>query len=132
MTPSLTALERENVRALTLDTAVQGVIQGGIAAFVSVFLVRLGAPNVVIGFLASAPALGAIFLSVPAGARLEGRTDLVRIVNLSRLFMRLAYLAIAAVPLLWPGPAAVWPIVALWTLTSVPAAIANPAWTAVV
>jgi MFS family permease len=125
-------LEERNVRYLTLDTATQGVIAAGINAFVAVFLVRLGAPNAVVGFLASAPALGAIFLSVPAGARLEGRRDLVRIVNVSRLFIRVAYVLIALVPLIFLGSNAIWPIVVLWTLTSIPASVANPAWTAVV
>src|SRR6516165_5788270 len=121
-------LEERNVRFLTLDTATQGVIAAGINAFVAVFLVRLGAPNAVVGFLASAPALGAIFLSVPAGARLEGRRDLIRIVNVSRLFIRVAYVLIALVPLIFLDSNAIWPIVVLWTLTSIPASVANPAW----
>lgn len=127
-----TELERHNVRSLTLDTATQGIIASGINVFVAVFLVRLGAPNAVVGFLASAPALGAIFLSIPAGALLEGRRDLVRVVNLNRVFIRLAYLAIAVVPFFFVGDAEIWAIVVFWTLTSVPAAIANPAWTTVV
>jgi MFS family permease len=125
-------LEERNVRLLTLDTAIQGVIQGGIAAFVAVFLVRLGAPNTMVGLLASAPALGSIFLAVPVAARLEGRPDLVRIVVLGRAGIRLCYLAIAIIPFVLPGPAAIVPIVALWTLSSIPAAVVNPAWTAVV
>ena len=125
-------LEQHNVRCLTLDTAMQGFIAAGINVFVAVFLVRLGAPNDLIGFLAAAPALGAIFLSLPAGALLEGRRDLVRIVNLSRLGLRGTYLLIALVPFVVGGPAEIWAIVALWTLTSVPAAVANLAWTTVV
>ncbi|HEY8884152.1 MAG TPA: hypothetical protein VIO35_02475 [Chloroflexota bacterium] len=84
-------LEERSVRLLTLDTAIQGVIQGGIAAFVAVFLVRLGAPNPIIGLLTSAPALGSIFLSVPVAARMEGRPDLVRIVVYGRAGIRLCY-----------------------------------------
>lgn len=108
------------------------MIQAGINVFVAVFLVRLGAPNAIVGFLTAAPALGAIFLSIPAATWLEGRSDLVRIVNLSRVPIRLSYLAIAAVPLLFPGARGIWPIVVLWTLTSIPAAVANVAWTTVV
>jgi MFS family permease len=126
------ALEQHNVRSLTLDTATQGIIAAGINVFIAVFLVRLGAPNTIVGFIASAPALGAIFLSIPAGTFLEGRRDLVRVVNLNRLVIRAAYLAIAIVPLVLSGDAEIWAIVVLWTLTSIPAAVANPAWTAVV
>ncbi len=126
------SLEERNVRILTLDTAIQGLIQAGIASFVSVFLVRLGAPNSVVGFLAAAPSLGAIFLSVPAAARLEGRRDLVRVVVVGRFFIRVWYLLIALVPFFLTGNAEIGAIVLFWTLTSVPAAVVNPAWTAVV
>jgi MFS family permease len=85
-----------------------------------------------VGFLTSAPALGSIFLSVPAGARLEGRTDLVRIVIVGRLLMRLCYLAMALVPFVLTGQTEIWAIVVFWTLTSIPGAVVNPAWTAVV
>jgi MFS family permease len=129
---SRAALEARNVRFLTIDTATFGVVQAGITAFISVFLVRLGAPNATIGFLAAAPALGAIFLSVPAATRLEGRRDLVRIVCIGRAFMRLPLLLIALVPFFLSGDVEIWAIVALWTLTSVPAAVVNQAWTGVV
>jgi MFS family permease len=125
-------LEARNIRILSYDTATFGIIQAGIVSFIAVFLVRLGAPNAVVGFLASAPALGAIFLSIPAARLLEGRTDLVRIVVIGRIFMRLPLLAIAAAPFFLTGDALVWTIVGLWTLTSIPAAIVNQAWTGVV
>jgi MFS family permease len=125
-------LEARNVRFLTYDTATFGIVQAGIVSFVAVFLVRLGAPNAVVGFLAAAPALGAIFLSVPAGVRLQGRSDLVRVVTIGRVFLRLPLLAIAIVPFFLTGDAAIWAVVALWTLTSIPAAIVNQAWTGVV
>jgi len=117
---------------LTLDTAAQGLVAAGINVFVAVFLVRLGAPNALVGFMAAAPALGAIFLSIPAGTFLEGRKDLVRVVNVNRVFIRSAYLAIAIVPFAFVGANAIWPVVILWTLTSIPSAVANPAWTTVV
>jgi MFS family permease len=117
---------------LTIDTATFGIVQAGIASFVAVFLVRLGAPNTVVGFLTAAPALGAIFLSVPAATRLEGSRDLVRVVCIGRVFMRLPLLAIAIVPFFMTGDVEIWAIVALWTLTSIPAAVVNVAWTGVV
>jgi MFS family permease len=129
---SRSALEARNIRYLTYDTATVGIVQAGITAFVAVFLVRLGAPNTVIGLLAAVLSIGAIFLSMPAATRLEGRRDLVRIVCIGRVFMRLPILAIAAVPFFLTGPVEIWAIVALWTLTSIPAAVVNPAWTGVV
>ena len=125
-------LEARNIRYLTYDTATFGIVQAGIVSFIAVYLVRLGAPNAVVGFLASAPALGAIFLSLPAAAWLEGRRDLVRIVVFTRVFLRLPLLFIAIVPFFLTGDALIWTIVALWTLTSFPAAIVNQAWTGVV
>ena len=92
------ALERANVRMLTLDTAVQGIIQAGIAGFLAVFLVRLGAPSALVGLVAALPSLGAALLSLPASRWVAGRTDPVRVVVVTRAFIRFSYLAIVIVP----------------------------------
>lgn len=125
-------LEGRNIRYLTLDTAVQGIIGAGIGSFLAVFLVRMGASNTAVGLLTSAPALATIFLSVPGGAIAEGRPDQVRVTNLWRLPIRLSYLLVAAVPLVAGGETGAMLIVAIWTLTALPSAVVNPAWTNVV
>jgi MFS family permease len=53
-------------------------------------------------------------------------------VVITRVFLRLPLLAIAIAPFFLTGDALIWTIVALWTLTSIPAAIVNQAWTGVV
>jgi MFS family permease len=125
-------LERANVRILTGDTAIQGIIQAGIGTFITVFLVRLDSPNWLVGLVAALPALGAMLISLPASRWAAGWTDPVRIVVTTRLWIRLTYLAIAIVPSLLTGLAASYTIAFFWGLQSLPAAITALAWTAVV
>jgi MFS family permease len=126
------ALERANVRMLTLDTAVQGIIQAGIAGFLTVFLVRLGAPSALVGLAAALPSLGAALLSLPASRWVAGRTDPVRVVVVTRALIRFSYLAIAIVPSLMSGVPASSLITLFWGLQSLPASITGLAWTGVV
>jgi MFS family permease len=126
------ALEQANVQALTIDTAWQGVVQAGIGSFLAVFLVRLEAPNTLVGLVAALPALGAVLISVPASGWAAGWTNPVRVVNINRLLIRLTYLAIAAVPAVLLGLPAAYLVALFWGLASVPSAIANLAWTSVV
>ncbi|MCC6629907.1 MAG: MFS transporter [Chloroflexi bacterium] len=125
-------LERANVRMLTGDTAIQGIIQAGIGTFITVFLVRLDSPNWLVGLVASLPALGAVLISLPASRWAAAWSDPVRTVVTTRLWIRLTYLAIAVVPSLLTGLAASYAIAFFWGLHSLPAAITSLAWTAVV
>jgi MFS family permease len=126
------ALERSNIRMLTLDTAIQGIIQAGIGTFLAVFLVRLEAPSALIGLVAALPSLGAVLISLPASRWVAAWTDPVRVVVVTRAFIRLAYLAIAAVPFVLGGLPASYVIVLLWGLHSLPAAVTGLAWTGVI
>lgn len=126
------ALERSNIRMLTLDTAIQGIIQAGIGAFLAVFLVRLEAPSALVGLVAALPSLGAVLISLPASRWVAAWTDPVRVVVVTRACIRVAYLAIAAVPFVLSGPPASYVIVLLWGLHSLPAAVTGLAWTGVV
>lgn len=126
------ALERANLRMLTTDTAVQGIIQAGIGAFLTVFMVRFGAPSWLVGLAAALPALGSVLISLPASRWAAGWTDPVRVTVAGRLWMRLGVLAIAIVPSLVSGLTANYVIALLWGLISLPAAITALSWTTVV
>lgn len=126
------SLTERNIRYLSLDTASQGIISAGIGSFLAVFLVRMGASSVTVGLLTSVPALGTIFAAVPGGVLIEGRRDLVRLVNWWRLPIRLSYLLVALVPLVAMGEPGAILIVAIWGLTALPSAVVTPAWTNVI
>jgi len=121
-------LTSRNLRILYLDTALVGVVSGGIGTFISVFLVRLDAPYYLIGLLTASPALVAMIFTVPLSGLLRGRRDVVRIAVWGRLLLRLCYFAVAAVPFFLAGEPLAFAVVALWALSALPDAIGFPAW----
>jgi MFS family permease len=124
-------VEDHNARLMYLSTAMLGVPVGGIMAFLPVFLVRLGASSATVGWLSSAPALLSIFLLIPGAAIAERNPNQVQVrVRYSRL-LRLSFLFCALAPLFVPLPYLPLILVVLWTLKTIPDAIAIPAWTAV-
>lgn len=125
-------LEGRNIRNLSVDTAIQGVIGAGITTFLSIFLVRLGASNVTVGLLTSLPALLTVFLSIPLGALIEGRPNPVRMVVGTRFPVYLTFLLIAGVSFFASGETAALIVVTLWTLTAIPSAVLNTVWMTVV
>ena len=65
--PAQLSIVNRNILYLTLDTAVQGLMMGGIFSFLSVFLVRLGATTLQTSLLTSLPAIVMVIASPPAG-----------------------------------------------------------------
>ena len=116
-----------NIRNLIFQTALAGVVNGGIAAFLPVFLVRLGAGTVAVSLLTALPAVVTILLSLPSGAIVARQRRLVRSSAISYLLLRICYLLVALVAAAEPSLAAVL-IVAIWGLSAVPSTIANTAW----
>ncbi len=121
--------EDRNIFWLHGDIAMQGIVAGGAAAYLSVFAVRLGASTLMVGLLTSLPALITAIMSIPAGRFVGRQARLVPVVVWSRASFRMAYLFIALVPWLLPGaaPAA---IVVIWSLAAVGSAFAMVSFTA--
>jgi MFS family permease len=123
--------ENQNILYFTIDTALQGLVMGGIFGFISVFAVRLGASNLLVSLLTSLPAIVMALSSIPAGRIVEQQRDLVRFTNFIRVFHRGSFLLIALLPLFmhhW----LVEIIVIVWTAKSIPAALLESSWMAVV
>ncbi len=123
--------EDRNILNFTIDTAWQGLMLGGISAFISVFVVRLGASSLLVSLLTSLPALIGVLLSFPAGAYVDRHADPIRLTNVTRWFHRSGFLLIALLPFFVRRHLAEW-VVVIWTLTAVPGALLNLSWTAVV
>ncbi|MBI2940723.1 MAG: MFS transporter, partial [Chloroflexi bacterium] len=119
--------EDQNIRRLMLQTALAGVVNGGIATFLPIFLVRLGATPVTVSLLTALPALLTILFSLPAGALVARWTRLVPPSARWYYGLRFCYLAVAIVGLLDPtwAPAL---IIVIWGLSAVPSTFANTAW----
>lgn len=129
--PDMATVESHNYRALLIQGAWFGLIDGGIFTYLPVFLARLGASATVIGLLTAGPSLVGIVSYIPGGIYAERQANLVRLVAVTSFISRLAYPLIALLPF-FLAPAAI-PLAAtiLWSLAAIPNGIWVPAWTAV-
>lgn len=126
----LSAVDR-NILYFTLDTAVQGLVMGGIFGFLSVFVVRLDASNLTVSLLTSLPAIVMALCSIPAGRIVEQQVNLVCYTNFIRIFHRGSFLLIALLPFfVEKGLAEI--IVVVWAAKSISAALLESSWMAVV
>jgi MFS family permease len=125
------SLEDRNILNFSADTALQGLVMGGIFTFISVFVVRLGASNLMVGLLTSLPAIVLMLSSIPAGQHVQRQRDLVRFTNQTRLFHRGSFLVIALLPF-FARQYLVECIVAIWALKSISAALLEASWTGVI
>jgi MFS family permease len=123
--------EDRNILYFSIDTACQGLVHGGIATFISIFVVRLGASSLLVSLLTSLPAMVGALLSIPMGLFVERQQDPIRVTNRARLFHRGSFLLIALLPFFMRQGLAEATVV-LWALNSVPAALINLSWMAVV
>jgi len=125
------SIQNRNILNFTIDTALQGLMMGGIFNFISVFAVRLGASKLMVSLLTSLPALMMVFASIPAGRIVEQQRDLVRYTNLIRIPHRVSFLLIAILPF-FVNRGLVEIVVLIWTLKSIPATLLESSWMAVV
>ena len=95
--PAMTALQRSNFNHLYGDVIWYGVLTGTAIAFLNVYAARLGATAFQIAFIASAPAVVNLLLSLPIARWLDQR-PLHGPVYRSALYHRLPYFLIATLP----------------------------------
>ena len=96
--PAMTALLRSNFNHLYGDVIWYGVLHGTAIAFLNVYAARLGATTFQIAFIASAPAVVNLLLSMPI-ARWLDQHPLRGPVYRSALYHRLPYFLLATLPL---------------------------------
>jgi len=121
-------VEEQNAWNLYLDITWWGVLSGITSTFVSVFAIRLGASNTLVGLLVSLPALINIFWLIPAARIIERQRHRLPIIVLTGFLQRLGYLLIALMPFVLHAhrPEA---LVALVALITFPTAMASVAFT---
>src|SRR5690606_19927953 len=119
---------RSNPLNLYRDIAWYGVLSGVTLTFNSIFALRLGASNLMVGLLTSLPALINVLFQIPAARLIERERDRRRLLLVSGLFMRLPVFLVALVPVLraWQAEAMVY----ITALGTIPAAVGNVAFTA--
>ncbi len=121
-------VEEQNNWNLYMDVIWYGVLSGITSTFVSVFAIRLGASNTLVGLLVSLPALINVFWLIPSARIIERQRRRLPIIVLTGFLQRLGYLLIALMPfvLRTHRPEALVILVALITF---PTAIASVAFT---
>ena len=102
-------------------------LAGAAGTFTSVYAIRLGASDSLIGLLSSIPALIVILLRLPAAELVERTGDRVRLITRSLLGARSFYLVLALLPFLRLSHEATL-FVALVIFMGLPAIVANAGW----
>jgi MFS family permease len=123
-------VQQRNVRNVLIDGAGVALVQG-VATFLSVFLVRLGATPFMVGLLTSMPALTGMILAIPVGRLLERQRNIVPWYSRVRLGVLSAYALTGLVPFFFTTTVAPIPIIVIWAIATVPQTIVNVAFTLV-
>jgi MFS family permease len=123
-------VQQRNVRNVLIDGIGVALVQG-VATFLSVFLVRLGATPFMVGLLTSMPALTGMLLAIPVGRLLERQRDILPWYSRVRVLVLGSYALTGLVPFLFPPEATIIAIIAIWAVATVPQAVVNVAFTMV-
>jgi MFS family permease len=121
--------EQWNAWNLYREIAWFGVLSAVNATFISVFALRLGATDLLVGLLTSLPALVNVVFQIPAARLVEREADRKKVVLLSGFLMRLPALLISLVPLL-PSQFQSSSVVYVTALGTIPAAVGTVSFTA--
>ena len=119
-----------NERILCTEVIFQAIIESGAMSFLAVFLVRLGAPDWLVGLYTSLPALVVIVTVLPMGALVQRQRNLVATVNWGRLIFRSVIGLFALLPLLPPNVAP-YVLVAARSAISVPSSAIDVSFTTI-
>jgi len=122
--------KRWNHLNLYREVAWYGVLSGVSTTFTSVFALRLGASNFLIGLLTSLPALINILFQIPAARLVERERDKKKVLLVSGFLMRLPVFLVALVPLLGKKHIQASAIVYITALGTIPAAVSTVSFTA--
>ena len=122
-------LEQRNQRNVLVDGIGVG-ITAGVGSFLSVFLVRLGASDFMVGLLTAMPALTGMFLAIPVGEFLARKSNIVPWFARSRFLVLSCYLLTGLVPFFVRDHAPAV-IIAIWALATLPQTLVSVGFTVV-
>lgn len=95
-------LQQRNIRNVLIDGIGVGLVSG-VATFLSVFLVRLGASSFMVGLLTSMPALTGMLLALSIGRLLERQRNIVPWYSRARVLVLGLYALAGLVPFVVPA-----------------------------
>jgi MFS family permease len=120
---------RQNLRWFWFDGVFASASDSIVVAYLSLFVLALGATRAQIGLISSLSSLSAALFLLPGAAIVERRGRRKQVVLLSGGGVaRVALLLLALVPLAFTGPTAVYAAIALAIVRSATANLGVPAW----
>lgn len=122
-------VEERNIRNVLADSVGVG-LAAGVGSFLSVFLIRLGATDFMVGLLTAMPALTGMFLSIPVGRFLSRQRQIVPWFSYSRFFVLSCYALTGLVPFFLTQYRAE-AIIAIWAVATLPQTVVSVAFTVV-
>jgi len=125
-----TSLYERNARYVMIDGMGVGLVTG-VATFLSVFLARLGASNVLVGLLTAMPAVTGALTSIPLGHFLGARRNPVVWYARSRILVLSSYALTGLMPFFFPADTTIWAIIVIWAVATVPQTMTNILFTLV-
>ncbi|MCD6519881.1 MAG: MFS transporter [Anaerolineae bacterium] len=126
----MSSREVYNERIIYTEAIFQAVATAGAMSYLSIFLVRLGAPSWLVGLYTSLPSLVMILAVLPVGTFVQRQKNLVATANWGRMIFRTVIGAFALLPLL-PPTVAPYIMVAARSLISIPGSAVNIAVTTI-
>jgi MFS family permease len=118
-----------NIRISTYHGVASTMALNLASPFVGIFAVKMGASNLQVGLLSSAPALMALLSMIPGGKYMDRQPEKKRAIMAFILTQRLFYLLMATVPF-FPAGSRAWVLVLLATIMNAPTSISNVGWQA--
>jgi len=122
-------VEERNVRNVLVDSIGVG-LASGIGSFLSIFLIRLGASDFLVGLLTAMPAFTGMLLAIPVGQFLSRQRQIVPWFSSARFFVLSCYALTGLVPFFLASHRAE-AIIAIWALATLPQTIVSVAFTVV-
>ena len=122
-------VEERNIRNVLADSVGVG-LASGVGSFLSVFLIRLGATDFMVGLLTAMPSFTGMFLSIPVGRFLSRQRQIVPWFSYSRFFVLSCYALTGLVPFFLTQHRAE-AIITIWAVATLPQTVVSVAFTVV-
>jgi MFS family permease len=122
---------QRSMRISIIDGMFANASENMIGPFLALFALALGATKGQVGLLAALPALVSNSLQIPSARLTESWGDRKRLVVITTVISRLIVIAIATIPLMLQGDAAIYTFIVLVTLRGLFSSIGVPGWTSI-
>ncbi len=130
LTTTPESLYERNARNVMIDGMGVGLVTG-VATFLSVFLIRLGASNFQVGLLTAMPAITGALLALPVGDFIQRRSNIILWYARSRLWVLSSYALTGIVPFVVGRETTIALIILIWAIATLPQTMVNVTFTLV-